>query len=165
MAAVKRRTPAAKRPASAAASTLRRYTIDASVFVNAFNPPERGHRASLALLTAIHAAADPVILPSLALVEIASAMARASDDAPGGVAFAAAVASLPHVTVVPLTVAGGQQAGELAASHRLRGADAVYASIARRYGTILVTRDERQRARATSVIPCVTPEEALSGRS
>ena len=156
---------AANRSARDAASTLLRYTIDASVFVNAFNPPEAGHRASLALLTAIHDAGDPVILPSLALVEIASAMARASDDAAGGVAFAAAVASLPHVTVVPLTVPGGQQAGELAALHRLRGANAVDASIVRRYGTILVTRDEQQRARAAAVVPCVTPEEALTGRS
>ena len=164
MAAAKRRPPKAKRRRAAPPPTPHRYTIDASVFVNAFNPPEAGHSASLALLTAIHDAGDPVILPSLALVEIASAMARASDDAAGAVAFGAAIVSLAHVTVVPLTAAGAQQVAELAALHRLRGADAVYASVARRYGTTLVTRDEQQRARAAAVVPCLPPEAAMRQR-
>lgn len=161
MAAAKRRAAA---PKSRAAVTARRYTIDASVFVNAFNPREPGHAASLALLTAIHADGDPVIVPSLAFVEIASAMARASDDTAGAMAFTTAVANLPHVTPVALTVLGGHEAAELAALHRLRGADAVYAAVAQRYGTTLVTRDEQQRTRAGSVVPCLTPEEASNER-
>jgi len=155
MAAAKRRPPA----------TTLRYTLDASVFVSAFNPSEDGHAACLTLLTTIHHAGDPVILPSLVLVEIASAMARASDDSAGAVAFAAAIANLPHVTLVPLTPAGAHQTAEVAAQQRLRGADAVYAAVARRYGTTLVTRDEQQRARGVAVVPCVTPEEALATRS
>jgi predicted nucleic acid-binding protein len=49
--------------------------------------------------------------------------------------------------------------------HRLRGADAVYAAIARRYATTLVTRDEQQRQRASDVVPCLTPQEALDRRA
>jgi predicted nucleic acid-binding protein len=138
-----------------------RYTIDASVFVNAFNPHETGHAASLKILAAIHERGDPVIVPSLLLVEVASAIARATDDTDGAIAYARAVAGLPHLTLVTLTATVSRQAADLAAEHRLRGADAVYVSVARRYGTTLITRDGEQRARGADVVTCVTPEAAL----
>lgn len=141
-----------------------RYTIDASVFVNAFNPHEEGHAESLAMLAAIQEHGDPVIVPTLLLPEIASAVARASDDSVGAVQFADATADLPHLTIVAVTSAMARQAAELAALHRLRGADSVYVGVARRYGTTLVTLDEEQRSRAAAVIPCQTPEEALRNR-
>ena len=135
-----------------------RYTIDASVFVNAFNPHEDGHAESLAILTAIQEHGDPIIVPTLLLPEIASAVARASNDRAGAVQYADAAASLPHLTIVTLTPAMARQAAELAALHRLRGSDAVYVGVARRYGTTLVTRDDEQRSRAAAVIRCETPE-------
>ena|SRR5437763_8890533 len=141
-----------------------RYTIDASVFVNAFNPHEDGHDASLELLTAIYDAGDPVIVPALALPEIASAVARATDDTAGALGYAAAIGNLPHITLVSLTPAAGRDAAALAARHRLRGADAVYAWTARRYGTTLVSRDDQQRIRAAAIVACLTPEEALRQR-
>ncbi len=55
-----------------------------------------------------------------------------------------------------------RQAAELAATHRLRGADAVYLAVARRYGTTLVSRDVEQRARGSAAGPWQTPEEALA---
>ena len=139
-----------------------RYTIDASVFVNAFNPHEAGHTESLQILAAIQERGDPVIVPALLVPEIASAVARASDDSTGALQYAHATAALPHVTLVPLTPAMARQAAELAASHRLRGADAVYLAVARRYGTTLVSRDDEQRTHGSSVTLCQTPEEALS---
>jgi predicted nucleic acid-binding protein len=138
-----------------------RYTIDASVFVNAFNPHEEGHAASLQILSAIQHHGDPVIVPTLIVPEIAAAVARATDDSVGALEFAMATVALPHMTLVPLTAAVARQSSELAAAHRLRGADAVYLAVARRYGTTIVSRDEEQRARGASVVACRTPEEAL----
>jgi predicted nucleic acid-binding protein len=132
--------------------------------VNAFNPHEDGHAESLAILTAIRDAGDPVILPTLLLPEIAAAAARASDDSTGALQYASATAALPHVTLISLTPTTARQAAELAANHRLRGADAVYVAVAQRYGTTLVSRDEEQRSRGSAVVTCQTPEEALSGR-
>jgi predicted nucleic acid-binding protein len=134
------------------------------VFVNAFNPHEDGQAGSLAILAAIQEYGDPVIVPTLLLPEVASAVARASDDSAGAVQYVDALAALPHLTIVALTATMARQAAELAAVHRLRGADAVYVAVARRYGTILVTRDEEQRSRASAVITCQTPEEALRRR-
>jgi predicted nucleic acid-binding protein len=138
-----------------------RYTIDASVFVNAFNPYEDGHTESLLFLSEIEDRGDPVIVPVLLLPEIAAAVARASDDDTGALELANAAAALPHVTIVPLTPALARQAAELAATHRLRAADAMYMAVARRYGTTVVTRDDEQRTRGVAVVACQTPEEAL----
>ena len=139
-----------------------RYTIDASVFVNAFNPYEHGHAASLRLLTDIQERGDPVIVPGLVIAEIAAAVARASDDHAGALEYADATAALPHVTLVTLTPATARQAAELAATYRLRAADAIYLAVAHRYGTTLVSRDREQRTRGSAVVPCRTPEEALA---
>ena len=161
MAAVKRVPQRSRRPRL---PKSQRFTIDASVFVNAFNPHEEGHAESLQILAAIQERGDPVIVPTLLVPEIASAVARASDDTVGAMQYANATAALAHVMLVPLTPALARQASELAATHRLRGADAVYLAVARRYGTTLVSRDEEQRTRGSAVTICQTPEGALSGR-
>src|SRR5438128_5946013 len=135
-----------RRPSRTRTTKHPRYTVDASVFVNAFNPHEDGHAESLAILAAIQERDDPIIVPTLLVLEIASAVARASDDSAGALQYAYATAALPHLTAVPLTSSLARQAAELSATHRLRGADAVYVAIARRYGTTLVSRDEEQRS-------------------
>ncbi len=133
--------------------------------MNAFNPHEHGHAESLAWLAAVQESGDPVIVPTLLVPEVAAALARASDDARGAIDYANATAALAHVTLVSLTPAMSRQAGELAAMHRLRGSDAVYVAVARRYGTTVVSRDEEQRSRGSAVVHCQTPEEALASRS
>lgn len=75
-----------------------------------------------------------------------------------------ATAALPHLMLVSVTSTMARHAAELSAAHRLRGADAVYLAVARRYGTTVVSRDEEQRARGSAVVTCQTPEEALDSR-
>jgi predicted nucleic acid-binding protein len=154
-----------RRRSREAAPEQRRYTIDASVFVNAFNPHEKGHAESLAALTAIQERGDPVIVPTLLLPEIAAAVARASDDSDGALSYASATAGLPNLTLVSLTPTMARQAAELAAAHRLRGADSLYVAVARRYGTTLVSRDDEQRFRGSAVVACLTPEDTLDDRT
>ena len=154
----KRRTA---RPSRAKRKAALRYTVDASVFVNAFNPHEEGHAASLQILSSIQERGDPVIVPTLLVPEIAAASARATGDSTGALQYAMATAALPHLTLVSLTAAVARQAADLAATHRLRGADAVYVAVARRYGTTIVSRDDEQRTRGAAVVTCQTPEEAL----
>jgi predicted nucleic acid-binding protein len=151
-----------RRKASATTAASTRYTVDASVFVNAFNRYEAGHEESLALLRMIAQRGDPVLVPTLMLVEVASAVARATDDTVGALEYALATANLPHITVVPLTPTMARQAAEFAARHRLRGADAVYVTVARRYAATLVSRDREQLARGGYVVPSQTPEQAIA---
>lgn len=157
-----RATPRRSRTPIRAADS--RYTVDASVFVNAFNLHERGHAESLRVLTAIQEQGDPIIVPTLLVAEIAAAVARASDDSVGALEYANATAALTHVTLVALSPTLARQAADLAATYRLRGADAVYLAVARRYATILISRDDEQLTRGSRVAICQTPEQALRRR-
>lgn len=138
------------------------YTIDASVFVNAFQSHEEGHRASRDLLAWMHDEAVPLIVPTLLFTEIAGAVARGCDDAQLGREFADAASRLPHVLAVPLDLRLARQAAELAADQRLRGSDAVYAAVARRFGSVLVTRDHEQLRRLSGLMMIRRPEDVRS---
>ncbi len=59
----------------------RPYTVDASVFLNAFNPAEAGHSESNRLLTLLQARASPMIVPTLVLPEVAATISRVRHDA------------------------------------------------------------------------------------
>jgi predicted nucleic acid-binding protein len=52
----------------------------------------------------------------------------------------------------------------LAATYRLRGSDALYLEVARRYATTLLSRDDEQLTRGSTIAVCQTPEAALSNR-
>ena len=70
--------------------------------MNAFNPHEEGHAASLEILSAIQERGDPVIVPMLLVPEIAAAVARATDDSAGALQYAMTTAALPHLTLVAM---------------------------------------------------------------
>jgi predicted nucleic acid-binding protein len=58
---------------------------------------------------------------------------------------------LHHIQFVPIDATVTQDAAEIAADRALRGADAVYVAVARRYGCALVTLDREQRERAAPI--------------
>jgi predicted nucleic acid-binding protein len=138
------------------------YTIDASVFLNAFNPFEQGHEESRALLTRARAEAVPMVEPSLLLPEAAAAVACGRDDAELARRFATQLHRLPHLVWVPLDEGLAGQAADIAAQHLLRGADAVYAAVAFRFGATLVTLDFEMHSRVGSLLPTRFPAEALT---
>jgi predicted nucleic acid-binding protein len=143
----------------------RTFTVDASVFLNAFNPYEAGSEISNRFLAALQQDALPVIVPTLLLPEVAAAVGRGRGDAALARDFAHALARLPHLILVPLDAALASQAAHVAAGHRLRGSDAVYAAVALRFGTTLVTLDREQRQRVSDVITTRTPAQALDAFS
>jgi len=138
------------------------FTIDASVHLNALNPAENGSPESQALLERVFRRPWLVFSPTLLLVEVAAAVARTFDDAERGLALAQAVRDLPGQIWVPLDEALAEEAARLAAQHQTRGADAVYAAVARRYGAALVSRDRQQLRRLRPALPVLTPAEALA---
>ena len=101
-------------------------------------------------------------MPTLVLPEVAAAVARGQDDADLARRFAAALGKLPHLVVVPLDETLAVQAADLAAQHRLRGSDAVYAAVALRFGSELVTLDKQQRERVAEAVTTKWPAEALA---
>jgi len=140
----------------------RPYTIDASVFLNAFNPAEAGHADSNQLLALLQAQTLPMIVPTLVLPEVAATISRVRGDVSLARAFADQLSRLSNVMLITLDPILAQQAADVAAQHRLRGSDAVYAAVALRFGTVLVTLDREQHDRLTSVLTTYYPLEALT---
>lgn len=138
------------------------YTIDASVFLNAFNPYESGHQESSRILSLLQDAATPIIVPTLLLPEVAAGVARGSRNTELATKFTAALSRLPHMVFVPIDQSLAHRAAEIAARFRLRGADAIYAAVALRFGSVLVTLDRQQRERVAEAVTTRWPAEAIA---
>jgi predicted nucleic acid-binding protein len=59
----------------------RPFTVDASVFLNAFNPSEAGHTESRRVLAWLQEQSTPIIVPTLVLPEVAATISRVRGDA------------------------------------------------------------------------------------
>ena len=138
------------------------FTIDASVWVNAESPAEPGQPESRALLDALFASRQRIIVPTLLPVEIAGVIARSRTDSALGARMAAVIFNIPMLQWVDLDEAFARQAADLAAAHRLRGADAVYAAVAVAHGCDLVSLDREHLTRLTAVVRTLTPADALT---
>ena len=138
------------------------YTVDASVWVNAFDRREPGHETSRRFLEAVQTQALPVVVPNLLCVEVAGAISRTRSEPERAREFAAAVADLPNVTLLPLDEELVGQARDLAAQNGLRGADAVYAAVALHAACTLVSLDHEHLTRLTAVVPACAPAAALT---
>ena len=130
----------------------RPFTVDASVFLNAFNPAEAGHAESQGVLAWLQEQATPIIVPTLVLPEVAATIRRVRGDGALARDFANALSRLPNLVLVNLDTTLAQQAADAAAQYRLRGSDAVYAAVALRFGSALITLDREQHDRLANVV-------------
>ena len=117
------------------------YTIDASVWINGFDNHEEGHEISRQVLDILRAPKYTIILPMLVLVEVAGAISRTRHEPTKAEAFVLTLRRLPNVRLISLDLTNVQEAQSLAAQQGLRGADAVYAAVAKRYATTLISLD------------------------
>jgi len=132
-------------------------TIDASVFVNAFSPAERGSEQSWRFLAQIREAEIPVFVPTLMLVEVVASLARKQNNTILAMEWMEEIQQLSFLTFIPLDDDLARESAAIAASHRLRGSDAVYVAVARRFGAALVTLDSEQAQRAAPLVPVRLP--------
>jgi len=133
-------------------------TVDASVFVNAFIPTEEGSDQSLALITELRNRRIPLIQPTLFFPEVIASIARKKNNAVLALALADDIRKSTNLTLIPLDENLADFASEVAANHRLRGSDAVYAAVALRFGTELITLDKEQLERLPKVVPVRAPK-------
>jgi predicted nucleic acid-binding protein len=137
-------------------------TIDASVFINSVNRREDGYAESNRFMRRIHNKGHPVIVPTLLLVELAATIARGQGKPTRADRFVRTIYEMSHFTFVPLDESVMWNSIEIAAQYQLRGSDAVYVAVARRYGATLVTLDREQRERVTGVVTVQSPAEAFA---
>lgn len=132
-------------------------TIDASVFVSAFSPAEAAYLQSKAFMRRIRDDSVPIIVPTLVLPEVASAIARGQGKPDLAVAFAEELSIFPNLTLVAVDGSLARLSVETAVRYRLRGSDAVYAAVALRFGAQLVTLDRVQLERLPRVLTVRSP--------
>jgi predicted nucleic acid-binding protein len=132
-------------------------TVDASVFVNAFSPTEEGSDQSFEFITKLRNDDVPMIQPTLFLPEVIASIARKKGYADLALELAQELKNFSGLTLISLDESLADFASEVAAKNRLRGSDAVYAAVALRFGTDLVTLDKEQLERLPEVLPVKAP--------
>lgn len=135
--------------------------LDASVWVAALVKKEQHHAESALFLSRLVQDRRAASVPILVLAEVAGAIARQAHDtarAETGLRF---MRAQDWLSIHPLTESQGETAAAIAAQQFLRGADAVYAALARQLGTPLVTWDSELLERAAAVVPTITPADWL----
>lgn len=138
------------------------YVVDASVWVSRFVGGDVHHEASYLWLAGLVQERTAIAAPALLLPEVAGAIARRSGRPELATRALSLLQRLPNVRLVPIEVELSQLAGRFAADQALRGADAVYVSLAYRLGIPLVTWDTEQRERGPTNISVFTPQDLLT---
>jgi predicted nucleic acid-binding protein len=137
------------------------YTIDASVWVNSFDVREVGYETSRTFLQQVATHQFPLFLPYLLLVEVAGAISRAYQTPEQAQQFALALQALPNVTFIGLQQELTEKGMELAAQHKLRGADAIYAAVALHTNCTLISLDQEHQTRLQGIVKVESPQQAL----
>ncbi|OGG56296.1 MAG: hypothetical protein A3F84_18975 [Candidatus Handelsmanbacteria bacterium RIFCSPLOWO2_12_FULL_64_10] len=131
--------------------------VDASVWVSAFFPTDAHHLVSTGWLSRFAAIGDRLAVPTLALAEVAGAVARRSGVTALGEEAVGRLSRVPGLRMVDLDLTLAGEAAQLAALYRLRGADATYAALAFRLGVPLWTWDAEIFLRAGSIVRTAYP--------
>ncbi|GAB4490653.1 MAG: hypothetical protein OHK0031_14000 [Anaerolineales bacterium] len=132
-------------------------TVDASVFVNAFSATEAGSEDSWRFLLGLKESNTLIIVPSLLLVEVVAAIARKQNNTEQAQHWMLEIQRIPNITFVSLDESLADTAARLAAHYRLRGSDAIYAAIATRFATELISLDGEHLERLKEVVPVRKP--------
>jgi predicted nucleic acid-binding protein len=131
--------------------------VDASVWVSRLVPTDVFSAASRRWLTQQAADGTQWLAPTLMLAEVVGAISRRTGQPALASRALKHLLRLPGLRLVAVDQRLGRAAAELAASARLRGADAIYAALAQHLAVPLVTWDEEIRQRVGSVVTVIQP--------
>lgn len=133
-------------------------TVDASVFVNALSPDEDGSDKSANFISRLKEEGVALIQPALLIPEVVASIARKQGGKQIALEVLQELKKISNLTLVDLDDDFADFASEIAANNRLRGSDAVYAAVALRFGTELITLDKEQLERLPKVIAVRKPK-------
>lgn len=128
-------------------------TVDANIWIAAYDPSDRFHAPSTDFLFAATRQAQALNGPAFVLVEIGCALARRTQSAAAGRLAVERLRQHPLLSLQPLDDMLLAAAIRLGVHQLLRGADALYAATAELSGAQLVSWDEELIQRAGAVTP------------
>jgi len=132
-------------------------TVDASVFVAAARAEETHYAASRQFLVQARSLGATIVCPTLILPECAAAIARPTGDSTLAQELVGLVEGFPGMHLVPLEVPLAREAVQMAATHRLRGADSAHVAVAASFDAALITWDSEMLERGLAVVKASTP--------
>lgn len=120
-------------------------TIESSVFESAERPREPGNAYSTVFLVwDLRKERPRLSLPTLVMVEVASALRRSGGSPGPAREYARGIGRLPNVVLVALDEGPARKSAALGARHGLCGADAGFLASAVLFGAGLITLDRGQ---------------------
>ena len=139
-------------------------TNDASVFVAAARQEESQHAVSLTFLELVQQSEWNVFCPVLVLPECSAAIPRPTGNETLAEELVSLIETFPGLQLVPFSLQLARRAARIAATHRLRGADAIYVAVAEEFAALLVTWDLEMLERSPAVVQTETPEGWLESQ-
>jgi predicted nucleic acid-binding protein len=136
-------------------------TIDANVFISALSAAEIEHASSVQFLESLETGGYLLVLPTLIRAEVSGAIVRTTGDKEAAIRAARLTFLAVPTTFIPIDDGLAAEAVEISTEACLKGSDAIYAAVARRYDTVLVTLDREVRRRLPATIRCRLPQEML----
>jgi predicted nucleic acid-binding protein len=127
--------------------------VDASVWVSATASGEPQHTESAACLLRLSELGFQVVVPSLARLEVACALARQFRNPKQARRIAAGLLRAARAVEVPLDAGAIERAQLIGTEQYLRSGDAVYAAEAASTGMTLISWDDELIKRAGAVSP------------
>jgi predicted nucleic acid-binding protein len=128
-------------------------TIDANIWVAAYDPRDRFHEASMAFLRAVSQRELALNGPAFVILETACALARRTNSAAASEAVIANLRAHPRLHLEAVNEALLSLACEIGSRQRLRGADALYVATAALLGSTLISWDNPLIRRADAITP------------
>lgn len=138
------------------------FTLDANIYARDIDPNDPNYGDCHAFVERLKVGDTRVVVPTLLLAELAASISRVRRDPMRARLTIDALQALPFMEFVDLDRPLAQVAAEIATDRAMKGADAVYIAVARRFGTTLVTLDQEQARRAAPIVTVMSPQEALS---
>jgi len=128
-------------------------TLDANVWVAAFDPRDRFHEQSAVFLRAVSRAGLQLHGPAFVTLEVACAIARRAGDSVVGDVACEQLNAHPTLKLHPIDEPCLLAAREIGVRLLLRGADALYAATAELVTAPLISWDDELVQRAGALTP------------
>ena len=119
-------------------------TVDANVWIAAFDPTDAFHGPSAAFFREVTRSQTLLHGPDFVVLEVACALARRLRNPVIGTRAAGEIGTHPRIRLAPLDDALLRLALRLGLQRQLRGADALYAATAQFAGAALVSWKDRK---------------------
>lgn len=126
--------------------------VDASVWVSRLIPADTHHAVSRVWLEQRALVGEPLVSPVLVLSEITGAIARRVGKPEIARQALAGILRIPTLRLVEINRQLAQSTAQIAADHKLRGADAIYVALVQELHLLLVTLGIEQRERVSTIV-------------